>query len=59
MDLDASDDQLDCPFLFASAREGYAKRNLEDEAKDMSPLFETIIEHIPRRRATRRRGPRC
>ncbi len=47
MDLDASDDQLDCPFLFASAREGYAKRNLEDEAKDMSPLFETIIEHIP------------
>ena len=47
MDLDASDEQLDCPFLFASAREGYAKRNLEDPAVDMSPLFETIIEHIP------------
>ncbi|MCI9360138.1 MAG: translational GTPase TypA [Hungatella sp.] len=47
MDLDASDEQLDCPFLFASAREGYAKRNLEDPNRDMSPLFETIIEHIP------------
>ncbi|MCI8534297.1 MAG: translational GTPase TypA [Hungatella sp.] len=47
MDLDASDEQLDCPFLFASAREGYAKRNLEDEQVDMQPLFETIIEHIP------------
>ncbi len=47
MDLDASDEQLDCPFLFASAREGYAKRNLEEPAVDMSPLFETIIEHIP------------
>ena len=47
MDLDASDEQLDCPFLFASAREGYAKRNLEDPNIDMSPLFETIIEHIP------------
>lgn len=47
MDLDASDEQLDCPFLFASAREGYAKRNLEDPNENMSPLFETIIEHIP------------
>ena len=47
MDLDASDEQLDCPFLFASAREGYAKRKLEDPNVDMGPLFETIIEHIP------------
>ncbi len=47
MDLDASDDQLDCPFLYASAREGYAKRNLDDPEVDMGPLFETIIEHIP------------
>lgn len=47
MDLDASDEQLDCPFLFASAREGYAKRRLEDPNVDMGPLFETIIEHIP------------
>ncbi len=47
MDLDASDAQLDCPFLFASAKSGYAKKQLEDPEVDMSPLFETIIEHIP------------
>lgn len=47
MDLDANDDQLDCPFLFASARAGYAKKNMEDPDVDMSPLFETIINHIP------------
>jgi len=47
MDLDASDEQLDCPFVFASARNGYAKLNLEDEGKDMVPLFETILEYIP------------
>lgn len=47
MDLDASDAQLDCPFVFASARDGYALRNPEDEPKDMTPLFETIINAIP------------
>ncbi len=47
MDLDASEEQLDCPFVFASARAGYALRNLEDEPKDMTPLFETIIDYIP------------
>ncbi len=47
MDLDASDEQLECPFIFASARDGYAKRNLEDENADMTPLFETIIDYIP------------
>ena len=47
MDLDASDEQLDCPFLFASARGGFAKRNLNDPEMDMSPLFETIINYIP------------
>ncbi|MBS5063540.1 MAG: translational GTPase TypA [Hungatella hathewayi] len=47
MDLDASDAQLDCPFIFASAKSGFAKKNLEDPEVDMSPLFETIIEHIP------------
>ena len=47
MDLDASDEQLDCPFLFASARAGYAKRDLNDPEVDMSPLFETILEYIP------------
>ena len=47
MDLDASDEQLDCPFLFASARGGFAKRNLDDPEVDMSPLFGTIINYIP------------
>ena len=47
MDLDAWDEQLECPFLYASAREGYAKRDPEDASTDMGPLFETIIEHIP------------
>ncbi len=47
MDLNASDAQLDCPFVFASARDGYALLNLEDEPKDMTPLFETIINSIP------------
>ena len=47
MDLDASDEQLDCPFIFASAKAGYALRNLEDEPKDMTPLFETILDYIP------------
>ncbi len=47
MDLDASDEQLDCPFVYASARDGYAIRDLNDTPKDMTPLFETIIESIP------------
>ena len=47
MDLDASDEQLDCPFLYASARDGYAVKDLNDEKKDMTALFETIIDYIP------------
>ena len=47
MDLDASDEQLDCPFVVASARNGYAMLNLEDERKDMTPLFDTILDYIP------------
>lgn len=47
MDLDASDDQLDCPFIYASAKSGIAVLDLTDEEKDMKPLFETILEYIP------------
>ncbi len=47
MDLDASDAQLDCPFLYASAKAGYAVRDLADTPKDMTPLFETILNYIP------------
>ena len=47
MELDASDEQLDCPFVYASARDGYAMLSLDDERKDMIPLFETIVDYIP------------
>ncbi len=47
MDLDANDEQLDCPFLYASAKDGFCVKDLSDENKDMSPLFETIIDYIP------------
>lgn len=47
MDLDASDEQLDCPFVFASAKGGYATPGLKEEAKDMTPLFDTILDYIP------------
>jgi len=47
IDLDASDEQLECPFVFASARNGYAMLELDDDPKDMTPLFETIINYIP------------
>lgn len=46
-DLDASDEQLDCPFVYASAKGGYATLSLDDEPKDMVPLFETILNYIP------------
>lgn len=47
MDLDASDEQLDCPFVYASAKSGVAVLELSDTPKDMIPLFETILEYIP------------
>ena len=47
MDLDASDEQLECPFVYASAKAGFAVKNLDDPHVNMVPLFETIIDHIP------------
>lgn len=47
MDLGASDEQLDCPFVYASAKAGVAVLDLTDEEKDMKPLFETILDYIP------------
>ena len=47
LDLDANERQLDCPFLFASARGGWARYNIDDQNMDMKPLFETVIKHIP------------
>ncbi len=45
--LDASDEQLDFPILYAIGIDGIAKYELEDEGEDLTPLFETIIEKIP------------
>lgn len=47
MDLDASDEQLDCPFVFASAKAGTSSLELAEQTPSMIPLFETIINYIP------------
>jgi len=47
IDLDASEEQLDCPFIFASAKAGVASYSMDEEGKDMVPLFETILDYIP------------
>ncbi len=45
--LDANEEQLEFPVVYAAARDGYAKWNMDDENKDMTPLFEAILEHVP------------
>lgn len=45
--LDANEEQLEFPVLYAAARDGYAKWELEDENKDMTPLFEAILKKVP------------
>jgi GTP-binding protein len=47
IDLDATEDQLDFPVIYANARAGVAKLSLEDPSEDLRPLFETILAHIP------------
>ena len=47
IDLDANEEQLDCPFIFASAREGIASYKSDEPGKDMEPLFETILNYSP------------
>ena len=47
IDLDANEEQLDSPFVFASARNGVASLDPQQVGKDMVPLFETILKHIP------------
>ncbi|MBK8316761.1 MAG: translational GTPase TypA [Acidobacteria bacterium] len=51
IDLDAGDDQIDFPILYAISRDGIAKRNLEDESLDLQPLFDQILKTIPPPRA--------
>ncbi|GAA7442773.1 translational GTPase TypA [Helicobacter pylori] len=45
--MGASDKQLDFPVVYATARDGYAMKSLDDEKKNLEPLFETILEHVP------------
>lgn len=47
IDLDASEEQLDCPFIFASAKTGIASLDIDTKGNDMTPLFETILDYIP------------
>lgn len=47
IELDANEEQLDCPFVFASAKEGVATLNPDEPKTDMKDLFETIIDYIP------------
>lgn len=47
LDLDANEEQLDCPFVYASARDGVASYSPDERGTDMKPLFETIIKSIP------------
>lgn len=47
IDLDASEEQLDCPFIYASAKSGVAVLELQDKPENMKPLFDTILKYIP------------
>jgi GTP-binding protein len=47
IDLDATEDQLDFPIVYTNAKAGLSKMNVEDEAKDLRPLFQTILKRIP------------
>ena len=46
LELGADDEQLDFPIIYASAREGFARFNVEDTNEDMEPLFKTIVDHV-------------
>ena len=47
IDLDADESQLDCPFIFASAKEGVASCDVNEKGTDMKPLFDAILNYIP------------
>ena len=53
LDLDATDEQIEFPILYAISREGMAKKNLEDNSSNLQPLFEQIVETIPAPREQR------
>lgn len=47
LELGANNEQIDFPTIYAIGREGVAKKNLSDQSKDLTPLLDTILEHIP------------
>ena len=47
IDLDATEEQLDFPVFYAIAKEGLAKRELDDDSQDLRPLFQAIVDHLP------------
>ncbi|MBV9210808.1 MAG: GTP-binding protein, partial [Acidobacteria bacterium] len=53
LDLDATDEQIEFPILYAVSRDGVAKKNLEDDSRDLRPLFDQIVETIPAPRPQR------
>ena len=46
LDLGASDEQLDFPVIYAASKQGIAKKNLDDEANNLDPLLDLILEHV-------------
>ena len=47
VELKANDEQLDFPIVYASAKNGFAMRELHENSEDMTPLFQAIIDHVP------------
>src|ERR1700704_2480366 len=47
VELKATDDQLDFPIIYASAKNGFAMRELHENSEDMTPLFEAIVQYVP------------
>src|ERR1700726_1444398 len=47
VELKATDEQLDFPIIYASAKNGFAMRELHENSEDMTPLFEAIVKHVP------------
>ena len=57
--LGATDEQLDFPIIYASGLNGFAKLELEEVSDNMRPLFDTVLKHVPTRRAAPTRRCSC
>ena len=54
--MDATEEQLEFPVVYAAARDGYAKMSLSDESKDLTPLFQTILTEVPKPKGSDENG---